>query len=83
MSNFGISQNFRNASILGRFARTDQINEAVAKKSAVSSSGESATVKSTSSTSSVSSVSSDNIRTSATKLTSVTSRYVTRSADHM
>jgi hypothetical protein len=80
MSNFGISQNFRNASILGRFARTDQINEAVAKKSAASSSGESAPVKSTAS---VSSTSSDNIRASATKLTSVTSRYVTRSADHM
>lgn len=70
MSKFGISQNFRNASLLGRFARTDQINKnAKDVKDAKNVSSSSSSVEKPE-------------RESAAKLTAVTSRYVTRSADH-
>ena len=71
MSHFGISQNFRNASVLGRFARTEKET----KKDEVK--------EESSSSSSVSSSSKSESQPSAAKMMTVTSRYVTKSADHM
>jgi hypothetical protein len=67
MSHFGISQNFRNASVLGRFARTEKETkkDEVKEESSSSSSSKSES------------------QPSATKMMAVTSRYVTKSADHM
>ena len=76
MNHFGISQNFRNGSLLGRFAKTDKINEEKAKNDAKKDDN----VKSIPSSSSVSA---DNIRPSAAKLSVITSRYMTRSEDHL
>ena len=71
MSHFGISQNFRNASVLGRFARTEKEtkNEKDDEKE--------------SSSSSVSKSSKSESQPSATKMMAVTARYVTKSSDHL
>jgi hypothetical protein len=79
MSHFGISQNFRNATLLSRFARTehetknDKKIEAVVVADSASSSSTSKKTKKKASQS----------QPSANKLSAVTARYVTKSADHM
>lgn len=83
MSHFGISQNFRNATLLSRFARTEHEtkNDKDPKKIAAavdsSSSSTSSTSKKTKKSSAVES------HPSANKLSAVTARYVTKSADHL
>lgn len=72
MKQFGISQTFRSAPLLNRYAQTDKINEDKVKND-----------KDAKPEPSVSSVSADNLRPSATRLSSFTSRYMTRSEDHL
>lgn len=80
MSHFGISQNFRNAKLLGRFARTE--HETKNKKAKI-------VVEDESSSSSSSSVKTKKTKVvsqsqpSANKLSAVTARYITKSADHL
>jgi hypothetical protein len=70
MSHFGISQNFRNASVLGRFARTEKETKKDEKDDEKESSSSVSTSKSES-------------QPSATKMMAVTARYVTKSSDHL
>jgi hypothetical protein len=83
MSQFGISQNFRNAKLLGRFARTE--HETKNKKAKIVVEDESS-VSSSSSSSSVKSKKTKVVsqsQPSANKLSAVTARYITKSADHL
>jgi hypothetical protein len=94
MSRFGISQNFRNATLLGRFARTEHEtkNDKAPKEpkepkivadneSSSSSSSSSASVPTASKK--VKKLSTSQSQPSANKLSAVTARYVTKSADHL
>lgn len=75
MSHFGISQNFRNATLLGRFARTEHETK--------NDKGPKAAVSSSSSSSSSSSKPKSASQPSANKMSAVTARYVTKTADHL
>lgn len=89
MSRFGISQNFRNATLLGRFARTEHEtkNDKASKKAPKivldneSSSSSSSSVPPTSKK--AKKLSASQSQPSANKLSAVTARYVTKSADHL
>lgn len=89
MSRFGISQNFRNATLLGRFARTEHEtkNSKDEKVSSTSSSSSSvdtpSTVASTNKSVKKQTKSSLTAQPSANKMSAVTARYVTKSADHL
>ena len=89
MSQFGISQNFRNAKLLGRFARTEHETKNKKPKIVAVVEDESSESSSSSSASSASSSKSKKAKVvsqsqpSANKLSAVTARYVTKSADHL
>lgn len=82
MSQFGISQNFRNAKLLGRFARTEHETKNKKPKIVVAEDDSSESSSASSSKSKKAKVVSQS-QPSANKLSAVTARYVTKSADHL
>lgn len=80
MSHFGISQNFRNAKLLGRFARTE--HETKNKKAKIVVEDDSSSSLSSSVKLKKTKVVSQS-QPSANKLSAVTARYITKSADHL
>ena len=86
MSHFGISQNFRNATLLSRFARTEhetKNNKEPSKIEAAVGADSSSSSSTSKKTKKKSSTSVSNSQPSANKLSAVTARYVTKSADHL
>ena len=84
MSRFGISQNFRNVTLLGRFARTEHGLKKGIKVSTTDSSSSVSEVPSKTPLKVVKKMNKSlTSQPSANKLSAVTARYVTKSADHL